>query len=239
MKRKNLYLIVLFLFYFISFSQSKYGIIEYDFSIDSMVNIMKKKGISKPLPFMKNVNNAAKEIKLQLIFKNQTAVFKNIDNMRPDNIDRNYFNLAKMLACGNPLYYKKDSVQKKVSQNGKAYIVNGKIAPSNWIITKESKKIKGYNCIKATSKRTIKGKKLTTTAWFAPNIKIPYGPNGYGGLPGVILELNLNSTLYKATKIKFLKQVSIEPIGDGIEISEKEYKILGTKNLQKFKESIK
>ncbi|TVZ07888.1 GLPGLI family protein [Cellulophaga sp. RHA_52] len=236
---KKIAILILTLSLYNSFSQSKCGIIEYDFSIDSMVNIMEKKGISKPLLFMKNVNNAAEEIKLQLMFKNQTAVFKNINNMRPDNINKTYFNLAKMLACSNPLYYKKDSVQKKVSQNGKAYVVNGKIAPSNWIITKESKKIIGYNCIKATSKRTIKGKNLITTAWFAPSIKIPYGPNGYGGLPGVILELNLNATLYKATKIKFLKQVSIEPIGQGKQISEEEYSKLNTEQLNKFKEAIK
>ncbi|WP_435315560.1 GLPGLI family protein [Cellulophaga fucicola] len=236
---KKIAILILMLSLYNSFSQSKYGIIEYDFSIDSMVNIMEKKRISKPLLFMKNVNNAAKEIKLQLLFKNQTAIFKNINNMRPDNINKTYFNLAKMLACSSPLYYKKDSVQKKVSQNGKAYIVNGKIAPSNWIITKESKKIIGYNCIKATSKRTIKGKNLITTAWFAPNIKIPYGPNGYGGLPGVILELNLNATLYKATKIKFLKQVSIESIGQGKQISEEEYSKLNTEQLNNFKEVIK
>ena len=50
---KKIAILILMLSLYNSFSQSKYGIIEYDFSIDSMVNIMEKKRISKPLLFMK------------------------------------------------------------------------------------------------------------------------------------------------------------------------------------------
>jgi GLPGLI family protein len=54
----------------------------------------------------------------------------------------------------------------------------------NWKIEKETKKIGSLLCKKATT--TFRGR--TYTAWFAPDIALPYGPWKLNGLPGLIVE---------------------------------------------------
>lgn len=69
----------------------------------------------------------------------------------------------------------------------------------NWKITNEKKIILGKECIKAIS--TVKS---NTNAWYTPGIKIPAGPAEYGGLDGLILELNQGEAHYTAIEIKKL-----------------------------------
>ncbi|OYQ43251.1 hypothetical protein CHU92_03595 [Flavobacterium cyanobacteriorum] len=53
-----------------------------------------------------------------------------------------------------------------------------------WNITGETKDIAGFLCTKATT--NYRGR--VWTAWFAPDIPIPFGPWKLHGLPGLILE---------------------------------------------------
>ena len=56
-----------------------------------------------------------------------------------------------------------------------------------WKMDMEQKEILGYVCQKATFQDTAN----TIEAWFTPQIAISGGPAGYGGLPGMILEVSL------------------------------------------------
>lgn len=70
---------------------------------------------------------------------------------------------------------------------GKKFLINGNILDMEWKITGEQKKILDFVCQKATyTKDTV-----TTIAWFTPQIPISNGPDVYGQLPGMILELNM------------------------------------------------
>lgn len=80
-----------------------------------------------------------------------------------------------------------------------------------WTLTKEIKIIDKYKCFKATSPLYYKDKKLDTfiTAWFTPDIPVQHGPIGYGGLPGLILELQNDRTTFFVTKINI--NLNVEP----------------------------
>jgi GLPGLI family protein len=71
----------------------------------------------------------------------------------------------------------------------------------SWNISDESKTIGNYQCIKATT--TYRGRDWT--AWFTPEIAIPFGPWKLHGLPGLILEAvdSKNENVYKAVKVEF------------------------------------
>lgn len=77
----------------------------------------------------------------------------------------------------------------------------------SWTLTNETKMIHGLNCIKATTLRTIiePNRKLTKNiiAWFCPTVPVQLGPMGFGGLPGLILELNIDNILFGAKIINF------------------------------------
>lgn len=94
-----------------------------------------------------------------------------------------------------------------------------------WVITTETKKINGYTCYKATSHKEefSKFRNKTITAdpfvWFTPEIPAPFGPIGFDGLPGLVLEGSTNGkTYFYATKIVFDyqdKKITIEKPSKG------------------------
>jgi GLPGLI family protein len=63
--------------------------------------------------------------------------------------------------------------------------VNEPIAKQEWKITNENRKFGKFTCRKATT--TFRGRDYT--AWFTPEIAVPFGPWKFNGLPGLILEV--------------------------------------------------
>jgi GLPGLI family protein len=92
----------------------------------------------------------------------------------------------------------------------KTYYVQSKTTDLVWQISNEKKKIGNYTCIKAITKvedkistRGVYTKLIE--AWFSPEIPIRLGPNNYGGLPGLIMELKEGKFTY------YVKNINIEP----------------------------
>jgi len=60
----------------------------------------------------------------------------------------------------------------------------------NWEITPETKSINGYVCYKALGVDVNANfMPQYIEAWFCPEIPLPYGPDNYAGLPGLIFEV--------------------------------------------------
>ena len=72
----------------------------------------------------------------------------------------------------------------------KKYLIEGEIPKYKWKILNEIKEVAGYLCMKAETYDPIK--KQVVHAWFTDAIPVQAGPEGYCGLPGMILELNIN-----------------------------------------------
>ena len=129
--------------------------------------------------------------------------------------------------------YKNFALSKSVELTelgAKTFIVEDSIRNQKWKLSDETKIILGHNCHKAITQQTtmvggmrmsinINGNTKTDTtkksaqpqtkqvdviAWYADDIQTPVGPENNGGLPGVILQLNINDgqTVYTATEIK-------------------------------------
>lgn len=92
---------------------------------------------------------------------------------------------------------------------------------TNWEITQETKKINDFVVYKAKGTyregNNVAGyKTMEATAWFCPKIPLPHGPLNFGGLPGLIFELNLDTATYGLKSIEFknvnLPEVKLEDI---------------------------
>ena len=91
-------------------------------------------------------------------------------------------------------------------------------ASPQWKIGTETKEILGKKCTKATltvavkpatyndTRITHKDTTETYTAWFCKEIAVPFGPEGLYGLPGLILETEINSKITTATKVEYISQ---------------------------------
>ena len=88
---------------------------------------------------------------------------------------------------------------------GQKFLIQDELRQIPWKFTGESKKVNGYDCMQATY--TNSERKQTVVAWFTEAIPVPTGPAGYGGLPGLILEVDINEgeMIYTAAKLDFKK----------------------------------
>jgi GLPGLI family protein len=75
----------------------------------------------------------------------------------------------------------------------KDYIVEGEMPKFKWKILNEIRDIEGYLCMKAESKHPLHGYKIY--AWFTDQIPFRGGPEGIGGLPGMILSLEIEDVI--------------------------------------------
>lgn len=77
-----------------------------------------------------------------------------------------------------------------VTMLGKDYIIEDSIKAPAWKVMNKIKEVAGHMCMMAVTEDTVKNQKIT--AWFANDIPISAGPELYTGLPGMILEMEIN-----------------------------------------------
>lgn len=137
-----------------------------------------------------------KGIEYELTANNNSSKFKLIEKMTSD-IEKNNLRFANVIGGANDYYSFLLTKEKltHVSFFGEEYLVKHPLNEFNWSITKDTKKIGKYLCVKATSikkERLMYGKEIeyVITAWFTHEIPLPFGPLNYSGLPGLILEVN-------------------------------------------------
>ena len=115
---------------------------------------------------------------------------------------------------------------------GKLFLIEKNINEIKWVISNKSKKINGYNCYKATTAININTnnslKEQEIIAWFAPKINISTGPIGFGGLPGLILELQKGNFIFFADEVVLnpKNHIKITKPNEGLRVSEKEYEVI-------------
>ena len=152
--------------------------------------------------------------------------------------------------------YKNFSQSKSIQSSelgGKNFLIIDSIRQQPWKLSLETKQILGYNCHKATrkmnqpmmgmrritmtngggtpsvdtsSKNKPAIKEIEIVAWFADDLISPVGPENYGQLPGVILELNIDNgqTIYTAKEVK--KTVDVKELKEpkkGKVVTQQEY----------------
>ncbi|WP_375240240.1 GLPGLI family protein [Polaribacter sp.] len=106
---------------------------------------------------------------------------------------------------------------KQTEIQGKRFLIKDQINKKDWVMSSETKNIGKYTCYKATYTKEVENKKMTivdgkseikttkekvtTTAWYTPEIPLSHGPDNYQGLPGLILEINDGKTTIVCTEI--------------------------------------
>ena len=176
-----------------------------------------------------------------LVFDKEGSLF----NLEPKMIDDLGYNYARILAGDKILY--QDLKDKTITYNNSDYSLTKKknefllndTIRTDWTLHNETKMIGNYQCFKATMNFETKNSKGTfqnpVTAWYCPQIPFGYGPNGYGTLPGLILELQVRDILYGAVKIDFntIKNKVAKPT-EGKKISKEEFRKISSERYKKL-----
>lgn len=195
-----------------SFSQSS-GKIEYDLFVElekESTEMLKELRGAESV----SLEEGAKKVLFVLEFKGSDAKFFLVEGIATKDLDAKmalawsrYENIIYSIAIKKAVYYNN---KKSMFFDENEFVIENKVFDS-WELKNETKEIQGFTCYKAVGFNIIntsKGEgKREITAWYCPELPYSFGPNGYGGLPGLILELQAGEVLFGATKISLNQEV--------------------------------
>lgn len=208
---------------------------------DTMFNSLKKDNPEQYKTFAKEAKNIAKimeKFSYDLRFQGHEAIFEQQDIL----LKEPKYAALKNMEGDNYTNLQTETTLEQVNISGAIFLV--KREKPEWQITQEHKTIAGFKCIKAITEkefnnsRTGKPQTRTIVAWFTPELPVSFGPKGYFGLPGLIVELYVTPTnKFYLTDLDFSSQdVKIEPPKKGKKVSEKEFRQIMKEMNAKFLE---
>ena len=162
------------------------------------------------------------------------------------------------------ILYKNVKDKRYVNQKesfSKEFLIKDALPTYDWKFIDETKMIGENLCFKATTTKEVsntrmrrprrgrvekntendslpKTKIVEVTAWYTPDIPVNNGPRDFGGLPGLILELNEGNTQLLCTKIVLNSGENIklkEPV-KGKEVTQKEFDAIMEKKAKEMME---
>lgn len=143
----------------------------------------------------------------ELLFDGQRSLYQDIEEQLEWYMRKEQYHLLRDHAA--------DKRSDIIEMPDRLYLVEDAIPRQKWKVLTEIRDIKGYICMSAETRDTIKNQRIV--AWFATELPLPHGPEGYGGLPGLILELDVNDGAVIITANK----ISLEPPASPIALPKK------------------
>lgn len=216
--------LLLFLF-LVNVIQAQSGKVIYAIQVSPSANTVK----AEQKVLMETLLQNANLQEFQLLFNSTSSSFKSIESMNTLSAYEAQINTIAKLAftSADEIYFDKNAQTEYIKKDD-GLIVKDDNLSSNWTITTNSKLIGSYLCYEGILKRTFINRKGETKtkeiiAWFAPQLPYSYGPKDFHGLPGLILELYEDKTVYSAKNIELIKDEQNIYFPKGRTISKEEY----------------
>lgn len=154
----------------------------------------------------------------------------NFDDME----NRRMMFLKKRFAPANDAIYTNMStgeiVEKKEFMD-KIFLIKDTIRSTNWKFSGETMDVGGYSCMRADYIPPA-GDTTQISVWFTPEMISASGPAGYGGLPGLILYVNVNDGQMTIS----LDRLVIKKIAEGIIEKPKKGKVVTMEEFEEIKQ---
>ena len=126
--------------------------------------------------------------KKQLLFNAKSSMYINVIIEDSDDENNRMKRMMRRYSNAKNQTYRNSETNTFVEQQDfmeKTFLIKGEPEKITWKITGEMKIILSYPCLKATYQDSTE----TLEAWFSTEIPVSIGPEKYGLLPGIILEL--------------------------------------------------
>ena len=183
----------------------------------------------------KDMVPGSQELKMVLLFNSDASIYKNA----PGDESPEHEISGGDESGGMQFKMKFDMPENKVYTDNKTgktvekrdfmdkkFLIEGEAKRYKWKMTGEQKTILDYACQKATYQDTSG----TVVAWFTTQIPVAAGPASYTGLPGMILEVNIDDgqriITAKNIELKDLDKNAIEAPKKGKKVSQEEFEAI-------------
>lgn len=163
--------------------------------------------------------------KVEVLFGNNQSIRRTLEDDTPDEtqLGGNGGGQVRIMIAGqDDIIYHNFAEGRTAEQRefaAKTYLVLDSIGKQNWKLTGETRTILNQVCQQAVTQRITTRRSVSfdngnmkteevpdtmnITAWFAPAIPVPAGPEYQGQLPGLILAIDINNgrTVYQAVEL--------------------------------------
>jgi GLPGLI family protein len=203
---------------------AKYGKLMYK----SMFDSSKEPAPSVMIDYEREAKKNLEDVEFELLFTKTKSVFSIIERLgKSDEEKIGTTNMDE----GEIIYVDLQKDERLVQNTAfdQQFLISGQAFKQKWNLIDETKKIGNYICYKATSILTIQNSVGTfnhqITAWYTPDLPFSHGPNGYVGLPGLIIELDIHVFTYflKELDLKGKKNLIIQKPVKGKKVTQDEY----------------
>lgn len=187
------------------------------------------------------------EFQNQLLFTGEETLYKNVHEEQEelvdlDEQDKRQRRMLKRMAPANDIVYcnvlEGLTVEKKEFMD-KVFLIRDTLDIAKWKLTGEQKEVSGMNCMKAEFIPDADDS-IQVEVWFSPEIPVASGPAGYGGLPGLIIFVDINNG---ETQISLntlvMREIAKDEIKEpkkGKEVTRSEFMEMRKKKMQQMRE---
>ena len=175
-----------------------------------------------------SINQSFDLIEYELLVNDKYAVFHYVKKLKLPN-----FNSRAIIAGGGEGIHYYDQKNKneifEVEMSGKKHYIKSSINKYKWEISNDTKVINDFVCYLANTTLPyddFRGKGvIELEVWFCPEFPLPYGPDIYFGLPGLVFEANQKNSKIKfyLKKIEKLEETQPIKLPDNKTITEEEF----------------
>lgn len=180
-------------------------------------------------------------IKTILYFNDKAALYTNDEAAMQQDAAVNEENgeggmmIMHMAPPDNKLYtdLNEKTVTRKEDFMQRTFLIEGKMDTTQWKLTGKQKFILNYPCMEAVSMDTAKH----VSVWYTPAFPVSLGPSRFCGLPGLILEVNIDNGDRVITATNIVKEVDASKIvkpTDGKKVTDEEYQKIVAEKLKEM-----
>lgn len=218
----------------VGFAQKTEGVVTYERTshwtkVYARLPYLSREEKDRIIQTYKNYDEGQKE-KMKLVFSEKGSLYTHEDQQWQSDDGRWSGEKDEYYISRN---FEKETQMDIIKTLGKTYIVDDSLRKPVWKVMNQIKDVNGYVCMKAETTEPIRGQKIVV--WFAQDIPVPAGPEQFFGLPGLIMELDVNDgdVVIEAVKVEFKpvdKDLAMPKI-KGKKIKGKEYDALLSKHI--------
>jgi GLPGLI family protein len=162
---------------------------------------------------MKDMIPQFRTSKFELYYTEDASIYKEGEKAEDQEVSGTQGNAHFRMRMTSPhrQVYKSILEDKMVDEREfmtKMFLIKGKASPLPWKIGDGQKKVLEYACMQALYQDST----ANYVAWFTPQIPVSNGPDEYGGLPGMIMQVDINNGERIITAI----EVSNEEVDAGL-----------------------
>jgi GLPGLI family protein len=222
-------------------AQQREGRVVYERTMQMQIRLAGMEGAEQMLP-------RTRTDKIEVLFANNQSLRRQLEDETPDEnqFGGNGMQIRVMAAGQDDIVYYNFGEGRLVEQREfatKKYLVLDSISKLSWKLTGQTKTILNQVCQQATTQRittrmmmnmdngVMKREEvpdtMNITAWFAPAIPVPAGPEYQGQLPGLIMAIDVNNgrTVYLAVELSpKVEATNIKEPKSGKKVNQEEFR---------------